>query len=429
MAIERISELPWASFESQLIQKCKTYLFKDHRNLDETAYSYWNTYSSTVADETYCIQQQILFNAVALNDELTRAGVSVVGDRATDKEVFFWNDLVQEYDAGVIDYPHEGFENTTDGRTAQLSDVLFKKNNTFTTHPYNTDQSVEPPGLLTSLPKTHAAKSLIEVSEYLGPNNPESKHSNYVSRKVSMLWFFNVVKAIAKAIRVFPWLRVGVREENHTCRHDEAEMEYDVVNNRARHGLHVFKRSATPATDGSLRVYGNAQFNGEVTTFHTQARFHDEVTMWDKLSVYGPSFFSKDINGTAMRVRWGDLAEFYEADAYYSAGTLVKFGGEKEITLADGIANAVVTTNPGLVLNEHLKMKGEVEFPVGIALVGRVPVQVWGDCKKFDLLVADPEHHGWARVQAFPSEEPIARALQDKDEYDDLVLCATNFKL
>ena len=429
MAIERISELPWASFESQLIQKCETYLFKDHRNLDETSYSYWNTYSSTVADETYCIQQQILFNAVALNDELGAAGVSVVGDRGTDKEVFFWDDLVQTMKDGSIDYPHAGFENTTDGRTQQLSDELFKKNSTFTSHPYNTEQSVEPPGFLTSLPKTHAAKSLIEVSEYLGPNNPESKHSNYVSRKVSMLWFFNVVKAIVKAIRVFPWMRVGVREEDRDCRHDEAEMEYDVVNNRTRHGFHRFKRSKSPATDGSLKVYGNAQFNGDVSTFHSQTRFHDEVTMWDKLSVYGPAFFSKDINGTAMRTRWGDLAEYYRADADYSPGTLVKFGGEREVTVADCIANAVVTTNPGLVLNEGLKLGAkETDHPVGLALVGRVPVKVWGGCAKFDLLVPDPEHPGWARVQAFPSEVPIARALQNKMD-ESPVLCATNFKI
>ena len=432
MAIERISELPWASFEAQLIQKCATYWFKDHSSLQPPAYSYWSTYKEPDrnADEAYCIQQQILFNATALNDEL--GDIAAVGDRASDKEVFFWNDLVQHLDpeTSKFVFDHEGFENTWQGRHSQTGDVVFKENASFLGNPYDTEQNqIEQTNLLTSLPKTHAAKSLVEVSEYLGPDNPESKHSNYVSRKVSMLWFFNVIKAIAKAIRVVPWWKIGVRDKEFVCRHDEAEMEYDEVNNRTKHGLHYFRRSTTPATDGSLKVYGNAQFNGEVSTFHSQARFHDEVTMWDKLSVYGQSFFSKDINGTAMRTRWGDLAEYYSADKDYEPGTLVRFGGEKEVTVANATANAVVTSNPGLVLNEEMRMRTNgPKHPVGLALVGRVPVKVWGGCAKFDLLVPDPEHPGWARVQAFQSEQPIARALENKMS-EDLVLCVTNFRI
>lgn len=432
MAIERISELPWASFEAQLIQKCATYWFKDHSSPQPPAYSYWSTYKEPDrnADEAYCIQQQILFNATALNDEL--GDIAAVGDRASDKEVFFWNDLVQHLDpeTSKFVFDHEGFENTWQGRHSQTGDVVFKENPSFLGNPYDTEQNqTEQTNLLTSLPKTHAAKSLVEVSEYVGPDHPDAKHSNYVSRKVSMLWFFNVIKAIAKAVRVVPWWKIGVRDKEFVCRHDEAEMEYDEVNNRAKHGRHYFRRSTTPATDGSLKVYGNAQFNGEVSTFHSQARFHDEVTMWDKLSVYGQSFFSKDINGTAMRTRWGDLAEYYSSDKDYEPGTLVRFGGEKEVTVANASANAVVTSNPGLVLNEEMRMRTNgPKHPVGLALAGRVPVKVWGGCAKFDLLVPDPDHPGWARVQAYPSEQPIARALENKMS-EDLVLCATNFRI
>ena len=54
-----------------------------------------------------------------------------------------------------------------------------------------------------------------------------------------------------------------------------------------------------------------------------------------------------------MRARWsGDLAEMYESDFAYEPGTLVMFGGEKEITCSDGrICNAIVTENPGVILN------------------------------------------------------------------------------
>ena len=426
--IERISELPWASFEKQLMQKCANYGYTESLSDDISPNTYWTKYlGGALADEIYCIQHQILFNAIALNEEGGALNppqkLTDSNDRFTDRDIFFWDDLVG--DPGSNNKrPHEGWENTISDREDQNRDRVFKDNKTFILK----NGGVETETNLTQLPKTYAARSLIEISEYVGPNNSESAHSNYVSRKVSMLWLFNVIKAIVKTLHSFPWMRIGLETTEVKCKHPEAENQ--IHNENSKHGAHTFLRSIEPERLGYLRLYGDAELNGKVTTFHSQARFHDAVTMWDQLSVYGQSYFSKDINGTAMRVRWGDLAEYYEADAYYSAGTLVKFGGEKEVTVADCVANAVVTTNPGLVLNEELKLKSNgVEFPVGLALVGRVPVQVWGDCKKFDLLVADPEHPGWARVQAFPSEEPIARALQDKDEYDDLVLCATNFKV
>ena len=36
--------------------------------------------------------------------------------------------------------------------------------------------------------------------------------------------------------------------------------------------------------------------------------------------------------GTATQARYADLAEKYESDAEYDAGTVIVFGGEKEIT-------------------------------------------------------------------------------------------------
>jgi hypothetical protein len=78
------------------------------------------------------------------------------------------------------------------------------------------------------------------------------------------------------------------------------------------------------------------------------------------------------------------LAENYISDADYAAGTVVVFGGEKEITVttasADERVAGVVSTNPAYLMNS-----GEPGLPV--ALRGKVPVKVIGPVTKGDSLV------------------------------------------
>lgn len=95
----------------------------------------------------------------------------------------------------------------------------------------------------------------------------------------------------------------------------------------------------------------------------------------------GDTYFTKVINGCALCAKWADLAEMYSTDSQYTPGTLIQFGGEKEVVVATTEANGVVTTEPGLILNS--KSEGE---NVGIALVGRTSVRVAGKVKKFDKL-------------------------------------------
>jgi hypothetical protein len=100
------------------------------------------------------------------------------------------------------------------------------------------------------------------------------------------------------------------------------------------------------------------------------------TTINGNFNVTGNATFTNVINGCSLCAKWADLAEMYAADDDYEPGTLVKFGGVEEITVADSQANAVVTTNPGLVLGGHLS--SESKFYKGIALVGRVPVKCIG---------------------------------------------------
>ena len=135
------------------------------------------------------------------------------------------------------------------------------------------------------------------------------------------------------------------------------------------------------------------------------------------------------IRGTAIATYYGDLAEYYTHSVMEQipVGTLVKFGGEKEITIADDTVNAVITSNPGFILNMGMNKKTRQ----AIALVGRVPVRVIGKCNKFDYLTLS-DVPGIARAleqNEFPMNV-IARALENKDEIEeDLVLCVVKLDL
>ncbi len=141
-------------------------------------------------------------------------------------------------------------------------------------------------------------------------------------------------------------------------------------------------------------------------------------------TINGIKTFTSIIKGTAMNANWADLAEYYEADRYYPFGTLVCFGGENEITIATTEVNAVISDQPGLVLNGS-KM-GEENF-LPIALCGRVEICVNGKVNKFDKIVLDKTHPGFGVVDN-DATDPIAIALADKIEGEERVLCVSKFK-
>jgi hypothetical protein len=114
----------------------------------------------------------------------------------------------------------------------------------------------------------------------------------------------------------------------------------------------------------------------------------------------------------ATSAQYADLAEWYEADADYAPGTVLVFGGDREVTQAIGINDVrvagVVSTNPAHVMNAGL----EAEHIVALALTGRVPTMVVGPVAKGDMMVTA----GGGRAQA--CAEPrmgsvIGKALQD----------------
>lgn len=118
----------------------------------------------------------------------------------------------------------------------------------------------------------------------------------------------------------------------------------------------------------------------------------------------------------------GDLAEYYYSDEDYAPGTLVCFGGDKEITKAVATVNAVISDKPGLILNKEEKDNSE-DLMLPIALTGRVPVLVEGKVYKFSKLTLS-NTPGVARV-AKQGEEIIGISLEENmDEGIKKVRCS-----
>lgn len=90
--------------------------------------------------------------------------------------------------------------------------------------------------------------------------------------------------------------------------------------------------------------------------------------------------------GSKLQATYADLAEYYEGDKDYEVGTVLVFGGEKEVTISNAKADhrvaGVVSNTAAYSMNSDCK-----GIKVLIALQGRVPCRVVGKIRKGDLLV------------------------------------------
>ena len=123
--------------------------------------------------------------------------------------------------------------------------------------------------------------------------------------------------------------------------------------------------------------------------------------------------------GSQLRATYADLAEYYVADQHYESGTVLAFGGDKEVTLAeDGTSRVagIVSTNPAYVLNTAC----EGEHTVVLALQGRVPCKVRGIIRKGDMMVSGG--NGFARASLSPHMGTvIGKALENFDGIEGVI--------
>ena len=166
-------------------------------------------------------------------------------------------------------------------------------------------------------------------------------------------------------------------------------------------------------SQGTGRVYvgqsstygGGIEYNGDNSPSTTGAGA-DYITLWRKEA--GTDYwtarnrynsndweFRADVsavnfNGVASSAKYADLAESYEADAEYALGTVLIFGGEKEVTQSttkmDRRKAGVVSEKPAFKMN--MDLPDQVDHAPYVALQGRVPCRVVGEVHKGDLMIS-----------------------------------------
>ena len=117
---------------------------------------------------------------------------------------------------------------------------------------------------------------------------------------------------------------------------------------------------------------------------------------------------------------YADLAEVYESDDNYEPGTVVVFGGEKEVTQStisnDTRVCGVISEDPAYLMNSG--SEGQA-----VALVGKVKCKVHGVVAKGDLLTTCGTHPGCAQKAISPVLGSIVgKAMENKDTAEESVI-------
>ena len=165
--------------------------------------------------------------------------------------------------------------------------------------------------------------------------------------------------------------------------------------------------TASGAVTGGTLTDGTASIASGAITGATTGNFSGTVTA---------NLFS----GTATQARYADLAEKYTSDAEYEAGTVVKIGGDAEITMttehADSEVFGVISTDPAYLMNKDID-------GLPVALQGRVPVKVIGKVKKGQRLTSsDVPGLAWAADESTPIQAIIGRSLENKTDGNEGVV-------
>ena len=171
---------------------------------------------------------------------------------------------------------------------------------------------------------------------------------------------------------------------------------------------------------------GNVTATTGTSTFNAVTLNSDITTQGIKPKTDGvynigtASFGYNTVYARATSAQYADLAEIYTSDNQYDPGTVVIFGGQKEVTISNfandtGVAG-VVSTDPAYLMNSTSQ-------GVAVALVGKVPCKVEGFIEKGDLLTTSGNSAGHAKKAIEPKlGSIIGKALEDHKSADQGVI-------
>ena len=125
-------------------------------------------------------------------------------------------------------------------------------------------------------------------------------------------------------------------------------------------GANLIVNGTAAAGSGVLLVSGNIQ----TTTANSTA------------NIGNVSNYFNTVHAKATTAQYADVAEYYLADTEYQPGTVLIFGGDREVTARhashDPAVAGVVSENPSHLMNAGLRG----DYVVPVALLGRVKCQV-----------------------------------------------------
>ena len=130
-------------------------------------------------------------------------------------------------------------------------------------------------------------------------------------------------------------------------------------------------------TSGDQSIAGNKTFSGTLTsTTLTTGASSTAGSITGNWSL---------TTGSRLQATYADLAEIYVTDRLYPAGTIVMFGGDKEVTETNEVATTrvagVVSSEPAFIMNSTADGQP-------IALKGRVPVLIEGTVDPGSFIVS-----------------------------------------
>jgi hypothetical protein len=119
--------------------------------------------------------------------------------------------------------------------------------------------------------------------------------------------------------------------------------------------------------------------------------------------------------GSTLSATYGaDLAEYYRADAVYESGTVLVFGGDREVTTSnienDTRVAGVVSSISAFIMGTGI---GDGSSAI-LALAGRVPVKIVGTISKGEMLTTSTTPGYACRATNPQLGTIIGKALADK---------------